>query len=82
MEDAIYIVALGREPTEEEVDQMLESDSTVWCNSDDVQITCAVPERDAERRLARALSAPRPYHYRGRTSKCFFPTRKTWWRKG
>lgn len=82
MEDAIYTVALGREPTEEEVDQMLESDSTVWCNPDDVQITCAVPERDAERRLARALSAPRPYHYRGRTSKCFFPARKTRWRKG
>ena len=82
MDDAIYTGAPGREPTEEEVDQMLESDSTVWCDPDDVQITRAVPERDAERRFARALSAPPTYHYRGRTSKCFFPTRKTRWRKG
>ena len=82
MDVAIYTVAPGREPTEEEVYQMLESGSDVWCELDDVQTTCAVPERDAERRLARALSAPPPYHYRGRTNKCFFPTRKTRWRKG
>ena len=82
MDAAIYTVAPGREPTEEEVDQMLESGSDVWCELDDVQTTCAVPEMDAERRLARALSAPPPYHYRGRTNKCFFPTRKTRWRKG
>ena len=82
MDAAIYTVAPGREPTEEEVDQMLESNSTVWCDPDDVQITCAESESEAERRLSRALSAPRPYHYRGRTSKCFFQTRKTRWRKG
>ena len=82
MDAAIYTVAPGREPTEEEVDQMLESDSTVWCDPDDVQIIRAVSESDEERRLARALSAPPPYHYRGRTNKCFFPTRKTRWRKG
>lgn len=82
MDYAVCTVAPGREPTEEEVDQMLESNSTVWCDPDDVQITDAEQERDAERRLARELSAPRPYHYRGRKSKCFFPTRKTRWRKG
>lgn len=82
MDAAFYTVAPGREPEEEEADQMLESNSTIWCDPDDVQMTCAEQESEAERRLARALSAPRPYHYRGRTSKCFFPTRKTRWRKG
>ena len=82
MDAAIYTVAPGREPTEEEVDQMLESDSTVWCESDDVLITCAETERFEDRRLARELSAPRPYQYRGRKEKCFFHTRKTRWRKG
>lgn len=82
MDDAIYTIAPGREPTEEEVDQMIVSDSSVWRDPDAVQITLVVPERDAERRLARQLSAPPTYHYRGRTSKCFFPTRKTRWRKG
>ena len=82
MDAAIYTVAPGREPTEEEVDQMLESDSTVWCDQDDVQINCAEKDREMERRLAREISAPRPYHYRGRTNKCVFQTRKTRWRKG
>ena len=82
MDDEIYTISPGREPTEEEIDQMLVSYSPVWCDQENVQITCAVPERDAERRLARELSAPLPYHYRGRTNKCFFQTRKTRWRKG
>lgn len=82
MDDAICTVAPGREPTEEVVDQILESNSTIWCDPDDVKMACDWAERSAVRRLARELSAPRPYHYRGRTKKCFFLTRKTRWRKG
>lgn len=32
--------------------------------------------------LERESSAPPPYLYRGRRERCFFPTRKTRWRKG
>lgn len=39
-------------------------------------------EESEVRKALRELSAPPPYFYNGRRKRCFFPQRKTRWRKG
>lgn len=39
-------------------------------------------EESEVRKALRELSAPPPYFYGGRRKRCFFPQKKTRWRKG
>lgn len=76
MNEIVHTVTYGRDP-----DPDTEC-PPVFSNVPALKLDEEAAEDARLERLERTLSAPPPYLYRGRRERCFFPTRKTRWRKG
>ena len=76
MNGLVHTVTYGRDPDPDTECPPVSADVTAW------KLGAEAAEDARLETLERGSSAPPPYIYRGRRERCFFPSRKTRWRKG